>query len=463
MASTSGGIALADEIEQEIAAAFPEPGSLFATEDQLRPRHGTGRSTIRQAARILEQRGVAYMKRGVGGGLIVMEPDPEPVGRMLAIVIGSRLGNFFDMLRLVKATDATILPSGINDPDLAECDEIRAMADEMEAMAADEFAQGRAHWRLLRRALGALGNPATLLAYHTWMECNADLIPFSMNISEARRRGEYWALTLQATEALIAGDISSLFEFRNRQIRFAVDWHAWRRMESHRPLTPSLNSPNLVDVTAGRHGADRLSRELLHEIRLRRWEPDVHLGGFAELMKRYGVSSAVLRQAIKLLEECSTVYTKPGRGGGIFISDCDPEVPIRRATNYLKQARVPAEDIRTFLTQILLECLSQIPDRATTQSIQQVRDGLALAANQRPGIIAPELVSAIGQASGNAALSIWVEVLLNALPQTGRRHTGDVDLTPCFNALANSITSYDTGRARRALIQLTRSADLVGA
>jgi len=462
MASTSGGIALADEIEEAIAAAFPEPGSLFATEDQLRPRHGTGRSTVRQAARILEQRGVAYMKRGVGGGLIVMEPDPEPVGRMLAIVIGSRLGNFFDMLRLVKATDATVLPSGIGGLDLAECDGIRAMADKMEAMAADEFSQERAHWHLLRRALGALGNPATLLAYHTWMECNADLIPFSMNVSETRRRGEYWALTLQAIEALVAGDISSLFEFRNRQIRFAVDWHAWRGMESHRPLTPSLNSPNLVDVTAGRHGADRLSRELLHEIRLRRWEPDAHLGGFSELMERYGVSSAMLRQATRMLEECSTVYTKPGRGGGVFIGDCSPEVPIRRATNYLKQARVPAEDIRTFLTQILLECLSQIPDRATSHRIEQVRDGFALAARQKPGIIAPELVMAIGQASGNAALSIWVEVLMKALPQQRRRHIPDIDLNPCFDALAESIAAYDTGRARRALIQLTRSADLVG-
>ena len=35
-------------------------------------------------------------------------------------------------------------------------------------------------------------------------------------------------------------------------------------------------------------------------------------------------------------------------------------------------------------------------------------DGLAVAARQKPGIIAPELVMAIGQASGNAALSIWV-------------------------------------------------------
>jgi len=179
-------------------------------------------------------------------------------------------------------------------------------------------------------------------------------------------------------------------------------------------------------------------------------------------MERYGVSSAMLRQATRMLEECSTVYTKPGRGGGVFIGDCSPEVPIRRATNYLKQARVPAEDIRTFLTQILLECLSQIPDRATSHRIEQVRDGFALAARQKPGIIAPELVMAIGQASGNAALSIWVEVLMKALPQQRRRHIPDIDLNPCFDALAESIAAYDTGRARRALIQLTRSADLVG-
>ena len=193
----NAGIALADEIESSIADAYLEPGQLFATEEELRPRHDSGRSTIRQAARILEQRGVAYMRRGVGGGLIVMEPDPESIGRMLAMVIGSRLGSFFDMLRLVKATDASIIPSGIYTINLAECDRLREIADRNEQMPVDEFLMSRAHWHLLRSALGSLGNAASMLAYQTWNEINADLIPHSMQVSETRRRGEYWALTLQ--------------------------------------------------------------------------------------------------------------------------------------------------------------------------------------------------------------------------------------------------------------------------
>jgi len=52
---------------------------------------------------------------------------------------------------------------------------------------------------------------------------------------------------------------------------------------------------------------------------------------------------------------------------------------------------------------------------------------------------------------------------VQALPKRGRDNVPDVDLNPCFDALAESITTYDTGRARRALIQLTRYADPVSA
>lgn len=459
----NAGIALADEIEREIVDAYLEPGQLFATEEELRPRHDSGRSTIRQAARILEQRGVACMRRGVGGGLIIMQPDPEAIGRMLAMVIGSRLGNFFDMLRLVKATDASIIPTGIGQIDLTACDKLREMADRNEQMPVDEFLMSRAHWQLLRTALGAIGNPASMLAYQTWNEINADLIPHSMQVSETRRRGEYWALTLQAVEELIAGDIAALFELRSRQIAFAVDWHAWRKMESHRPLSPSLNSPNLVDFSAGRHGAARLIRELLHQIRLRDWEEDAKLGGYAELMEQFGASAAVLRQATRMLEECSAIYTRRGRNGGIFIGRPDEEMPVSRAARYIRQSKVSPDTLRSLLAQILLECLSQVPDRASSSTIAHLKASIAKAAAAEPGKVQADLSLAIASASGNAALEIWVKILLNSLPPcsavSGQIHA---DAVKAYKALEESIDIFDTGRSRRALLQLLMHAELEG-
>jgi DNA-binding FadR family transcriptional regulator len=65
------GMLLADEIEQQIREACLLPGSVFASEQELQSRSKAGRSVVRHAVRLLEQRGVASMRRGVGGGLIV--------------------------------------------------------------------------------------------------------------------------------------------------------------------------------------------------------------------------------------------------------------------------------------------------------------------------------------------------------------------------------------------------------
>jgi DNA-binding GntR family transcriptional regulator len=67
MKQQSAGVALADEIEHEIRSAQHAPDSVLAFENELQARHGAGRSVVRQAIRILVQRGVVYTRRGKGG------------------------------------------------------------------------------------------------------------------------------------------------------------------------------------------------------------------------------------------------------------------------------------------------------------------------------------------------------------------------------------------------------------
>lgn len=69
------GSALAEAIEQRIRAEGWEPGRFLGSEADLCADFGVGTAAVREAARILEARGVAKSRRGPGGGLFVIQPE----------------------------------------------------------------------------------------------------------------------------------------------------------------------------------------------------------------------------------------------------------------------------------------------------------------------------------------------------------------------------------------------------
>jgi len=128
MATDPAAVQLADTLADMIRGAGLRAGALVASEQDLRARHEVGRSVLRQAARILEARGVAFMKRGIGGGLIVAPPDPEPAGRALAILLESRMQGPYAADRLLKAVDTHVFLTSTPRLDPDECDQVRQLA-----------------------------------------------------------------------------------------------------------------------------------------------------------------------------------------------------------------------------------------------------------------------------------------------------------------------------------------------
>jgi DNA-binding FadR family transcriptional regulator len=67
---------LAERIRVDIANDEAAVGDIVGSETDLRERYGVSRQVLREAVRLLEHHGVAKMRRGPGGGLVVTEPDP---------------------------------------------------------------------------------------------------------------------------------------------------------------------------------------------------------------------------------------------------------------------------------------------------------------------------------------------------------------------------------------------------
>jgi len=76
--------AIAQEIQDVILAGGYQPGSRMPDEAELAERYGVGRSTVREALRLLGGRGYVRIATGSGGGAFVSTGDATAVGRGFA-------------------------------------------------------------------------------------------------------------------------------------------------------------------------------------------------------------------------------------------------------------------------------------------------------------------------------------------------------------------------------------------
>ena len=65
------GEQLAERVEEEIIASGWPVGKVLGSEAELIERYGVSRAVFREAMRIVDHHGVAEMRRGPGGGLVV--------------------------------------------------------------------------------------------------------------------------------------------------------------------------------------------------------------------------------------------------------------------------------------------------------------------------------------------------------------------------------------------------------
>src|ERR1700726_1350908 len=66
--------------------------------------------------------------------------------------------------------------------------------------------------------------------------------------------------------------------------------------------------------------ADQIEQTIVGQ----RWEPGELFGSEVELIARYGVSRAVFREAVRLLEHHGLAEMRRGLHGGLFIRQPDP-------------------------------------------------------------------------------------------------------------------------------------------
>jgi DNA-binding FadR family transcriptional regulator len=289
-ASEKRAPSIARLIERDIRQRFAVAGTLFGTVPEICERFDVGRETLLQAVCLLEDRGVARMRRGPRGGLMVLrEPSGDPT---LPLV---------QHLRMREVS--------------------RQQIDEALAVIALLHDYER-HARFER-------TDAFDVRYQALLDAGA---------SPAAGAG---AVDLPPTSCL------------NRTLRpFAEALELLGRQDSAEPcavaagrltLGLSTHTRGLVSLVA-----EAIAGELANGLR----RPGEKLGNEIDLADRMGVSRQVLRQALRLLEGRGLLACQRGRGRGIVGTGDHAPAIIEVLVDHYDAEQLHEAEFRPLLTML---------------------------------------------------------------------------------------------------------------
>jgi DNA-binding FadR family transcriptional regulator len=115
---------LARDLVNYIVDENLQEGTMLPTEREMQISFGCGRTTIREALRILEMRGVITMRAGRGGGPVVRKPKRTDLGEALQLIL------LFESATLSDIIEARLML----EPQVAEMAATTMGADAREAL-----------------------------------------------------------------------------------------------------------------------------------------------------------------------------------------------------------------------------------------------------------------------------------------------------------------------------------------
>ncbi len=314
-----------------------ERGALIGTESELRARHGVSLATLRQAVRILEQRQVAVMRRGVSGGLYAEQPSVDATANYVAA-----LWERSDTARKAIRHDAVALNAMV----LRRASERMSIADavmiaELQkdcVSAEDAIARSALAARREQAITRLTGNPVMVLGNAVTLRFLRNIIPFE----ELARDDPAFAAGMQKlvdekVSALISGEIAEAISASTQYTHAYVDRLESRSPEPSRPLGAEADAqPGSLPML--------VSRAVLREIRERGWNAGEFLGREPELMQKYNVGRNTWRQALSILLEYSAVESRRGGAGGIYVARIKPHAVMASASDWLTRQGARTSD-----------------------------------------------------------------------------------------------------------------------
>jgi GntR family transcriptional regulator, transcriptional repressor for pyruvate dehydrogenase complex len=152
---------VADQLRAQVLTGALAPGERLPNENELSVMFGVGRSTVREALRVLSSQHMVVTSRGVSGGSFVAHPDPASISEFLVaslgLLSGSEVVSFSELLDVRELFEVPAAKLAAEHRTEAQLDHLRAMLDQ-DLITGDRDQQLEGNLDFHMRLLEAGGN-----------------------------------------------------------------------------------------------------------------------------------------------------------------------------------------------------------------------------------------------------------------------------------------------------------------
>lgn len=432
----------------DIAAAGWPVGETVGSETELLQRYGVSRAVFREAIRLLEHLQVASMRRGPGGGLVVLAPSTDSVTDAVSVYlfhIGAGIDEVFEARLVVEELVADLAPTRLDERHIAE---LRQLIDgEADGSETD-------HRRLHSVLASATGNPALAFFVDLLNRVTLLYLPGSTRMAEGTLQASAGAHAA-IVEAVLAGD-AGLARRRMRKHLLAEAEFLRARRPSRRRLG---DLPELVGRSNKR--AEETARVIFREIAADGWPVGRLLGSEAELIERHGVSRAVLREAVRVLEHHQVARMRRGPGGGLFVAEPGVEAiteAVALQVDRLGMSPADLFEVRNAVEIAVLDLALGRLDADGEARLLAALEAERLATTTEFAIVGHDLHGVLAAIAGNRVLELLVLVLLRltrfhvaAPPDAPRPVEATGEAMHVHTEIVDAILAHDPDLARHRL------------
>ncbi len=418
---------IAGEIEADIVRRGWATGESLGSEHALQQRFRVSRSVLREAVRLVEHHQVARMRRGPGGGLLICEPDAGPATRAVVIYLeylGTTLGDLLNARLVLEPLAASLAAERIDEAGIARLRAVlRAEEQWKPGLPAprDEF-----HIALAEQSK----NPVLQLFIDILMRLTTRYAVRSRTDSAREAIEAVDQMHSDHSEivtAVTAGDSARAKTLSERHVEAVTAW-----LQQHHPGNGNrargprrLRRLNL-EAPRGKL-AEMLAATIADDIAASGWQVGSVFGTETALLKRYRVSRAVFREAVRLLEYHSIAHMRRGPGGGLVIAEPRAQASIDTIALYLQYRDPTREDLRCVRDAIEIDNAAKVVKRRSESEVAAFlahRSAFEETAQETAGDVRKAAVEefrfhvGLAQLAGNTLLDLFLRIIVELF----RRH-----------------------------------------
>jgi DNA-binding FadR family transcriptional regulator len=386
---------VADRIVTDVIEKGWPVGELLGSEAELLDRYQVSRAVFREAVRLVEHQQVARTRRGPGGGLVITEPTVEAVIDAVVLYlyrVEAPLDELFEARIVLEEIACELAPGRLDEQDLTR---LRAFVEAKDAPPHSDP-------RELHALIASITRNPALELFVEVLNRVAMLYSIGWQNLDRAVAAEAGYAHARIAEAIIDAE-TGLARHRMRKHLEAEAGYLRARRSTRQQLPDSV----VVAGCQSDHGkrAEAVARRITQAVVAGRLLPGQLVGTEPELIEQEGVSRAVLREAVRLLEHHQIARMRRGPGGGLYVFEPSASAVTDVAAIYLARRGMRLADLAELRTgvevaiaglaasridpdgvsrlKVALECEAKSPEAEHAQVAHNLHEAVAATAHSR--------------------------------------------------------------------------------